>query len=142
MPTGQPNRPIPVPSRHTQEFWEAAKRRQLMIQRCASCHNYLYPPALACPKCGSADLTYTPVSGRGIIYAPTVIHQPLVQGFERAVPYACIAVELQEQPGLLVVGNLVEAPPEAARVGLPVEVTFEEIGEGYLLPQFRPRDRA
>ena len=65
------------------------------------------------------------------------MRQARVIGFEDMIPYACMAVEIDEQPGLLVVGNLVEADPESVRVGMRVEVRFEPIGEdGMMLPQF------
>jgi hypothetical protein len=55
------------------------------------------------------------------------------------VPYAVVAVELVEQRGLLVMGNLVGVPAEAARVGLAVRVVFEPLGqEDLVLPQFEP----
>jgi uncharacterized OB-fold protein len=65
------------------------------------------------------------------------MHVPLVEGFEDVVPYTCVAVELQEQSGLIAAGNLIGSPPDAAAVGAAVEVIFEEIDEGYRLPQFR-----
>jgi hypothetical protein len=47
-------------------------------------------------------------------------------------------VELDEQPGLRVVTNLVDASPDELHIGMPVEVTFVE-HDGYTLPQFRPQ---
>jgi uncharacterized OB-fold protein len=78
------------------------------------------------------------MSGRGRIYAFTIMHERSVVGFEDAVPYACIAVELAEQPRLIVVSNLVGAPATAARVGMLVAVEFEQTSGGVTLPQFRP----
>jgi uncharacterized OB-fold protein len=130
-------RPAPAPTALSEPFWEAARNGRLAIQRCRSCHRYSHPPGPVCPRCQGADLGWDEVSGRGTIHQCTVMHQPLVRGFEAAVPYACVAVELEEQPGLLVVANLLGAPPTAAKVGLAVEVEFEEIAGGFRLPQFR-----
>ena len=132
-------RPIPVPTKWTQPFWDAAKNKQLGIQRCAQCGHYNHPPLPMCAQCYSDDLKCEPVSGRGVIYQWVIMRQARVAGFEEAIPFACIAVELEEQPGLVVMANLLDAPPEAAKVGLPVEVTFEEMDGKFLLPQFRPR---
>jgi hypothetical protein len=51
-------------------------------------------------------------------------------------PFACIAVELDEQPDLLVVTNLLGAPPEDAVVGRRVRVCFEYLADDVVLPQF------
>ena len=68
------------------------------------------------------------------------MHDPGIRGFEDAVPFAIIAVELDEQPGLLVLSNLLDAPPEQAVIGLHVEVDFEPMEGGFVLPQFRMVD--
>jgi uncharacterized OB-fold protein len=66
------------------------------------------------------------------------MHDELVPGFESAVPLTVIAVELDEQVELVVVANLLEAKDPQARIGDPVEVTFEDLPDGGSLPQFRP----
>ena len=91
-----------------------------------------------CTECHSSKLEYQPVSGQGVIYARVINHQAMVAGFQDAIPYAIIAVELEEQPGLIVLANLVDAPAEEARIGLPVQLTFEPLEGGMQLPQFRP----
>jgi len=57
--------------------------------------------------------------------------------FASAVPYASIIVELDDAPGALMAGNLLEAPYTEARVGRRVEVVFEELNDDISLPQFR-----
>jgi uncharacterized OB-fold protein len=76
------------------------------------------------------------VSGRGIIHSFTVTHQPIA-GFEP--PFAVVLVELEEQPGLRMVSNLVEVAPDDVRIGMPVEVTFQPVAEDVWLPLFRRR---
>jgi uncharacterized OB-fold protein len=57
------------------------------------------------------------------------------------VPYACLLVELDEQPGLFVIGNLVGAEADAVRVGMRVQLRFEPYGlDDLLLPQWSPLD--
>jgi uncharacterized protein len=76
------------------------------------------------------------VSGRGSIYEFTVIRDSRIAGFEEATPFVCVAVELDEQDGLLVLANLVHCDWTEASVGRRVEVSFEQIREGFVLPQF------
>jgi uncharacterized OB-fold protein len=48
-----------------------------------------------------------------------------------------LVVELAEQPGLITIGNLVGAEPADLAIGLPVEVTFEQIDDQVTLPQWK-----
>lgn len=75
------------------------------------------------------------VSGRGTIYTYTIAHHGAA-GI--AVPFALVLVELEEQKDLRVLANLVDCPLEEIRIGMPVDVTFEDAGGGVTLPQFRP----
>ena len=53
------------------------------------------------------------------------------------MPYASIIVELDEAPGALLAGNLLDAPYTEAKVGRRVEVVFETLNDDITLPQFR-----
>ena len=79
------------------------------------------------------DLVWEPASGRGELITFTIGHQSPSAGFES--PYVLAVVRLEEGPQM--VTNLVQCPPAAATVGLPVEVTFEDHGD-LTLTQFRP----
>ena len=133
----KPTRPIPVPTPLTQPFWDAARNGQLAIQRCQDCRTYFHPPTSVCMQCYSSRLAFEPVSGRGSILARTIMHDGRIQGFGESVPFAVIVVELVEQRGLYLLSNLLDAPAEEARIGLPVEVDFEPMDGGFVLPQFR-----
>ena len=37
------NKPLPMPNPITEEFWKAAKRHELFIQRCKNCNEYIFP---------------------------------------------------------------------------------------------------
>lgn len=130
-------RPRPVPDDLTEPFWEGVAAHQLVMQRCRDCHTYVHPPYPECTSCRSSDLTFEPVSGRGVIFERVIVASPVVIGFEDDVPYACLFVELAEQPGLLIAGNLVDAGPEQAEIGRPVEVVFRQDKDGFTLPQFK-----
>jgi uncharacterized OB-fold protein len=130
-------RPIPVPNQWTQPFWDAAKRGSLELQRCQSCRHFQHPPYATCVKCMSVDLQFEPVRGVGTIYAYTIMYHTGDKRFASAVPYASIIVELDDAPGALLAGNLLDAPYSAAKVGRRVEVTFERLNDDITLPQFR-----
>ena len=86
----------------------------------------------------SGDVAPKAVSGKGTIYAYTIMHNMGNPGFEEELPYAVAIVELAEQPGLITVTNLRECPLEEVRIGMPVEVLFEAVTPDATLPQFKP----
>jgi len=130
-------RPIPELDEISNFFWEGARRGLLLVQRCSACLCFQYPPDVVCVSCQCLDLTPTPVSGLGVLYSFAIVDRPFHAGFVEAVPYIVALVELAEQTGLKMLTNLVGASSAALRVGLPVEVTFEDTGR-VVLPQFRP----
>jgi uncharacterized OB-fold protein len=93
-----------------------------------------------CPACRSFADEWVRVSGRGHVYSWVVCHPPVLPAFRERTPYAVVLVELAEDPGLRIIGNWRGPGAEAIRIGLPVEVIFEEAGEGITLPQWRPSD--
>jgi uncharacterized OB-fold protein len=46
-----------------------------------------------------------------------------------------VLVELEE--GVRLTSNVVDCPPDEIAIGMPVEVTFEQINEEITLPKFR-----
>ncbi len=130
------DRPLPSITPLTRPFWEAARRHELVLQRCQDCGGFRYPPGETCPGCLSERLEWVKASGRGRVFTWTVFHRAYHPAFARAVPYAVVAVELEEGPRLI--SNLVDCPLEALRIGLPVEVVFEDASPEISLPKFRP----
>jgi len=128
-------RVLPEPDQSTEFYWQAAARSELQILRCRVCRFFIHQPREECPGCGSKELAPERVSGRGTIYSYTIAHHG-ASGI--AVPFALVLVELEEQKDLRVLANLVDQPLDQIRVGMPVAVTFEEVGGGVTLPQFRP----
>jgi uncharacterized OB-fold protein len=130
-------RPIPVPNELSKPFWDAARQHVLAMQRCQSCGHFQHPPYPTCVNCMGIDLKFEPVEGKGAIYAYTIMYHVGDKRFASAVPYASIIVELDQAPGTLMAGNLLNAPYTEAKVGRRVEVTFEKLTDEITLPQFR-----
>ena len=133
-----PSRATPLITELTQPFWDATKQGRLAIQRCAECDYYNHPPKPACDQCQSGNLSFVEVSGRGMVWSFTVMHQKSVAGFEEAVPYVTALVELDEQPMLLMLTNLPGVAATDVRIGTRVQVTFDALEDGNMLPQFVP----
>jgi uncharacterized OB-fold protein len=131
----------PVPPRDdplTQFFWEGVDAHELRILRCDNCGKYVHWPRPVCRFCLSTSLTPTRVSGKGRLHTWTIPLQPFDPYFLERLPYVLAVVELDEQPGLMVVTDIVDCAEDDLRADMPVEVTFREVAPGYTLPLFAP----
>jgi uncharacterized OB-fold protein len=116
-------------------FWAAAADGVLAMQACGACGKRTFPPRPMCPACRSVDRVWEPMSGRGTIWSWVVAHPPLLPAFAPLAPYAVIAVALDEDPSLRIVGNLVtdvHAPidsvdPSSIVMGEPVRAVFSVV---------------
>ena len=132
-----PAKPLPQVSPEMAPFFEAARRHELVVQRCARCGTPRFPARSICSRCLSRDASWTPVSGRGTVFSFAVMHQAYHPGFAAEVPYAVVVIQLEE--GVRMLSNLVGCPVGDVRVGLPVEVVFDDVTPEVTLPKFRPR---
>ncbi len=131
-----PARPIPVVTPEMAPFWEAAKRQQLVVQRCVACGTLRFPAREVCSRCLSRDVAWTPVSGRGEVFSKVVMHLANHPAFAAMAPYAVVVVQLEE--GARIMSNVTGCAPADVRIGMPVEVTFEPLDDTVTLPLFRP----
>jgi uncharacterized OB-fold protein len=131
-------RPVPVIDDLNRPYWEGARQHRLVLLRCPSCRTYVHPPRPTCPRCRAEHLSPCEVSGRGRVYSWSVMRSPGNPGFEERIPYAVLVVELDEQVGLLTIGNIVDCPLEEIRMGMELELAWEELTDEVTLPQWRP----
>jgi uncharacterized OB-fold protein len=127
--------PLPELDPDTEPFWTGGSSGRLRITRCAACGLWLHPPQPVCRRCLSTDVAPDDASGFGTVFTFTVNHQPWIPGV--AVPYTLAIVELDEQAGLRLTTRLVGIEPGAVRIGLRVQVTFEQADDVWL-PLFTP----
>jgi uncharacterized OB-fold protein len=132
------NFPPPIPDFDAQEFWDGCNRGELMMQRCTDCARFRWIPQPMCPNCNSLQRKWVKVSGRGKVYSYTIITHPVHPAAASRVPYNVAQVQLDEDPNLILVTNLVGLSNEDIRVDMPVEVVFEEHEAGVKLPKFKP----
>jgi hypothetical protein len=130
-------KPLPHVDGVSRPYWDAARRHQLMLQRCRKCGAYRYPAGEACSSCLSDDLEWVKATGRGEVYTFTVFHQVYHPAFAGDVPYVVAAIELEEGPRMI--ASLVGCTPPEVRIGMPVEVVFDDVTAEVTLPRFRPR---
>ena len=126
-------KPLPVPSELNRPFWEALRRHEFVVPRCADCGDYSWLPYPAWRSCQSEHQVWTPVSGNATVYSFTVVHRG-PGAFDADVPYVMALGQLVEQPRPCnVLANLVE-------IGMPLKVGYVEVpGEDITLYQWLPR---
>ncbi len=130
------SKPLPRPTPESKPFWEGCKNHQLLLQRCKGCGDVRFPPNAVCPSCTSPEFEWIPSTGKGEVWSHVVFHQPYHPAFERLIPYGVAIVELEE--GVRMVTNIVGCPPEDIRVGMQVEVVFDDVSAEISLPKFKP----
>jgi uncharacterized protein len=139
MTDDRARKPLPQINAVTRPFWDAAALGRLSMPRCRDCGAFTWPPRPACSECGSTELEWTDLSGRGSVYSFTVIRQvvggPAAKAFEPDIPYVVAWIDLDEGPRL--VSNVVDCPIEAVTIGMAVEAVFEQASDDIWLPQFR-----
>lgn len=129
-------RPVPRVDEESRPFWEACARHELYVQKCRACGRVFYYPRGFCLHDLTADFDWLRCSGKGTVYTFTVTHQNQSAGFRENLPYVMAYVELEE--GVRMLTNIVDCDPEQVRIGMPVEVTFEDLTDTVSVPLFRP----
>lgn len=132
-----PELPRPRPAEEARPFFDALAAGRFVIQRCTACGVRLHPPRAMCNACQCTDFDWQEASGRGVVYSYVVTHQAVHPALAGHTPLATVEVELDEGPHIT--SNLVDVPPESVEIGMDVDVVFEDIGEGVVLPLFRRR---
>jgi uncharacterized OB-fold protein len=125
-------------------FWEGCAQGELRVQRCDECGRRRFPPRPMCPACQSFRMTWEAVSGAGRVWSHVVAHPPLLPPYGDHAPYNVVVVALDEDPGLRMVGNLVDGPgarldsvdPDTISIGEPVQVVFDRLTDAVTLPRW------
>lgn len=120
-------------------FWEALANRSLLLPWCERCDFPIWYPRSHCPQCGSGDVAWVGATGRGRIYSYTIDRRRSRAAPEPPVTPRVIAyVELDEGPRII--AHIVGCPPEAVRIGAPVQLSFPaSADDGLPLVRFQIR---
>jgi uncharacterized OB-fold protein len=131
-------KPLPVPDPLTKIYWDSVKAHAMQMQQCDACHKFVFYPRNVCPHCGSRNLSWKPVSGKGKVYGFTISHQKGMPVFGAEAPYTVAVVELEE--GVRMMTNLIgiEPDPDKIKVGMAVVVHYDDVTETITLPKFKP----
>ncbi len=134
------NKPYTNISEDMTPFWDLAKEHKLVLWHCKVCGAWYWPQA-SCRNHANepymGNMEWKQASGRGKVFTYTVPYWAFHPGFKDEVPYVYAMIELDEGP--LFPSNVIVSDPADVRVGLPVEVVFEDVDNEFSLPKFRPQ---
>jgi uncharacterized OB-fold protein len=126
--------PLPVANADSKPYWDAARERRLVIRKCNSCGQLHFMPRHLCPACWSDQLEWVDATGAGSVHSFTIIRRASDPAFAPLVPYAVALIDLDEGPRMM--ANIVGANALEVAIGDRVQVSFEDRGNGAMLPQF------
>ena len=119
------NKPIPVPQGESDVYWQKA---------------YFYPTDF----CRNLECTtprgtkWVKASGKATLFTYGIVQRAPHPGFADDVPFVTAIVELEEGPKMAT-NVLIENPTfENLKIGMPLEVVFEDITDELALPKFKP----
>jgi hypothetical protein len=82
------------------------------------------------------EYEWAKLSGKGEVYSFVVVRRQYHPAFASDIPYT-VAIILTEE-GIHLLSNVVGVKPDAIRIGMPVEVVFDDIVPDFSLPKFKP----
>ena len=129
--------PLPQPQSNadSKPYWDAARERRLVIRKCKACAAVHFMPRHLCPHCWSDQLEWIDAKGGGTVQSFSIVHRASDPAFAARVPYVVAMIDLDEGPRMC--SNILGEDALGVRIGERVQLTFEDRGDGALLPQFQ-----
>lgn len=119
-------------------FYAAAASGRLLVQRCQQCGRLRWTPRPMCPWCQGLEAGWTEVKPRGTVWSFCVVHPPVLAELADRVPFTAAVVELDDDPRVHMVGDIVGDTVPELQIGAPVEAIFERLTEEVGLVHWKP----
>lgn len=133
--TAKIDRPIPRENVfvNTEPFWKRVQEGKLMLQYCTETKKFQHFPRPVSIYTGRRTLEWREVSGKGVIYACTVVRIP-GPGLEGRLPLCVATVELDE--GVRMIANILNCAPEDMAIGKRVKLAWDRLSDERNYPAF------
>ncbi|MET0182893.1 MAG: OB-fold domain-containing protein [Caulobacterales bacterium] len=130
----------PYANEHTQPFWDAALKGELVGCKCKKCGTFRIPPHPYCFNCQSRESEWTKLPGTGTIYSFIVVRHPLGPHLKEVVPYvsAVINVDGTQGAGARLLLNVVNVDVDKVKIGDKVKIIFDKLSDTYAAPRATP----
>ena len=129
-------RPVPRIASYvdTRPFWDGIAAGKLVLQYCTEARRFQHYPRPVSMYTGRRTLEWRETSGKGVIYACTVVRIP-GPGLEGRLPLCVATVELDE--GVRMIANIVNCTPEQMAIGKRVELAWDHLTPELRYPAFQ-----
>ena len=142
MSDEQPTTLLPFIDEDNEPFWAGCREGVLRVQQCPDTRRLIFPPRPGNPWSPRTRPVWTEVSGKGKIWSFIEPHPPLMLDFTDRAPYVTICVELDEDPSIRLIGNLLKSETgeindysyEELEIGAAVKVCFRKMNDEITLP--------
>ncbi|MFX1561165.1 MAG: Zn-ribbon domain-containing OB-fold protein [Promethearchaeota archaeon] len=121
-----------------EEYLKNIEEGMFKAYKCVDCGMVIAPPSGTCYECGSGNMEWTEVSGKGKLISFTVIHVA-PEEFAEEAPYYVAIIELEE--GTRVSARLLgfdPLKPEDVSLGISVKLDYEKGKSGKTYLAFKP----
>ena len=109
------------------QYQQSLAAGRFEVQICESCAKQVFPPRLHCPYCASTRLAFRAASGKGTVYATTVVRDRPENGGNRNIAL----IDLAE--GARLMSRVEGVAPEAVKIGMAVKARIAATDAGPLL---------
>src|SRR2546423_8794735 len=101
----------PPVSDETAPFWDATAEEKLVLPKCNNCGYIIWYPRQFCPECHTEGVTWIDATGRGTVYARSIVRS----GGVAKEPSVAAYVGVDEGARLLT--NSIDCDPDTGKVG-------------------------
>lgn len=131
------NKPLPEFRPETKPYWEATKNHKFKLPKSKTDNKFFFYPRAVSPYDDmSQDIEWVEASGRGKVWTYSIHNMGPTKAYKGDPPYVVALVELDE--GVKMMTNIVDCDPQDVKIGMEVEVVFDDITEDVTLPKFKP----
>ena len=127
---------VPVETALAAPYWAAARRGEVLLQRCDDCARSWHPPAPVCLHCRSLAWSWVTAAGTGQLRSVTEVMHPVHAQVAGVVPYLVALVALVEGP-LFLCGLGADVERGALVDGAAVTIGPGTSAGGLVLPMAR-----
>ena len=87
-------------------FWAAIEAHEIHLPRCTACGRWQWYPTSTGADCADGELEWQPVAQTGTVYTQTQVERAFLPGGREDVPFIVAFIELDDVPGVRLIGNL------------------------------------
>lgn len=130
-------KPLPEFRPETKPFWDGCKEHNLLLPRSKQSGKFFfYPRAFSPGDDMSADIEWVKSPGRGKVWTFSIHHMGPTKAYKGDGSYVVALIELEE--GVKMMSNVVDCDVSDVKIGMEVEVVFDDVTDEVTLPKFRP----